>query len=132
MNDAVAKPLQDTLLLARRRLARLQGFEIALNVSTTCADALSLLFPGAAAIVGRSLTGTGTEGWRLTCLLTAAFVLVAMALRSTERFLKLFEKLFRARALVGKLSALEVELATGRDPAEIGRQLATIRREESL
>ena len=55
-----------------------------------------------------------------------------MVLRSTERFLKRFEKLFRARALVGKLSALEVELTTGRDPVDVGRQLAALRQEECL
>ena len=132
MNDAIAKQLQDSLDLARRQFARLRGFEITLNAVTTCADALSLLFPGAAAIVGRSLTGAGTPGWRLTCAVTAAFVLLAMVLRSTERFLKLSEKMYRAKALVGKLGGLQVELATGKDPADVARQLAAARQEEGF
>jgi len=132
VNDAIAKLLEASLRLARRRLSWFHGFELTLNVSTTCADVLSLFFPGAAAIVGRSLTGTGTEGWRVTCLVTAFLVLTAMVLRSADRFLKVSEKRFRVKALVGKLGALEVELAAGRNPADVAQQLAALRREEGF
>jgi len=70
------------------------------------------LVAGVTAAVG-PIVGTGVEGWRIACIIAALFGFVSTVSTGLNEQLKISDRLSEGKQGVGRLSYLDVVIATG-------------------
>jgi MFS family permease len=83
-----------------------------LLATTIVSSTAVTLVAGVTAAIG-PIVGTGTEGWRIACIIAAIFGFVSTVSSGLSEQLKISDRLADGRQGVGKLSYLDVLITTG-------------------
>jgi hypothetical protein len=109
--QAFAQILKDSLQKAQGQISGLRKTNKWLVIASIVSSAATTLVAGATAAAG-PVVGSGTEGWKFSCLVAAVFAFVSTVATALIQQMKTEERLVQGTQCVGRLLALQVAMAT--------------------
>ncbi|MBN1248130.1 MAG: hypothetical protein JXC32_10765 [Anaerolineae bacterium] len=109
--EALATAVADAARALTSLIRRLRRTNAGLLISGIVSSAVSTLITGITAAQG-PIVGSGTEGWRLACIVAAVFSFGTTVSVGLNQRLKIGERLAETQQCAGRLRALRVAIAT--------------------
>jgi hypothetical protein len=123
--DMTQEPTQDLKTLAQivnnslrntqTKVAGLRKSNTRLLIASIVCSAATTLVAGSTAAAG-PVVGEGIPGWRLACIVAAAFAFISTVSTALMQQLKIDERLVLGNQCVGRLKDLDLAIATGTRP----------------
>ena len=110
--DAITQSVKKSLKKAEEIITRRKKTNTGLLVTGMTASAASTLIAGITAAQG-PIIGTGTEGWRLACIIAAIFGFASTVSTGLSQQLKVNDRVAEGNQCVGELRSLDVGITTG-------------------
>jgi len=111
-HEALAQQVKADLEKAERIVADLRKTNTRLLIASVTSSGASTFVAGLTASQG-PMVGQGVAGWRLACIVAAAFGLVSTVSTGLIQQLKISDRKSEGMECVGKLRSLDLTLATG-------------------
>lgn len=110
--NAITQSVKKSLKKAEEIISGRKKTNTGLLVAGMTTSAASTLVAGITAAQG-PVIGTGTEGWRITCIIAAIFGFAATVSTGLSQQLKINDRVAEGTQCVSKLRSLDVGITTG-------------------
>jgi hypothetical protein len=109
---AFAQIVKGSLLKAQEQTAGLRKTSGWLLIASIVGSAATTLVAGFTAAAG-PVVAAGDAGWRIPCIIAAAFAFISTVSTAVNQQLKIGDRLSQGNQCVGRLRALDIAIATG-------------------
>jgi hypothetical protein len=117
--QVILQKIQDSLRKAQAQAKRLSNLNSRFTLIVLISSVLATLGTSLPAFFGQPMAGS----WRITCAAAAVLTACATLFTGLQKQLSTHDRLARAIACAGKLSALELAITVSeRDPAEVAKE----------
>ncbi len=110
--DALTQSVKNSLKKAEEIISGRKKTNTGLMVAGMTTSAASTLVAGITAVQG-PVIGTGTEGWRIACIIAAVFGFASTVSTGLSQQLKVNDQVAEGNQCVSKLRSLDVGITTG-------------------
>ncbi len=110
--QAFARIVEDSLQKAQEHISGLRKTNMWLLIASIVSSAATTLVAGGTAALG-PVVSQGPAGWRIACIVAAAFAFTSTVTTALIQEMKIGEQLVKGTQCVGRLRALEVTITIG-------------------